>query len=165
MGQQPATPEHRVAVIAGATGLVGSQVVERALASQRYQRVVALARRALDRSHAKLTVVPADFDRLDASLTTAVADMQAVDVFCCLGTTIAAAGSEQAFIRVDHDFVVALGRWAKRVSARCMVVVSALGADVASRMFYNRVKGETERDLRALGLASLTIVRPSLLSG
>jgi uncharacterized protein YbjT (DUF2867 family) len=165
MGQRPANPEHRVAAIAGATGLVGSELLQRALADRRYVRVAALVRRPVEATHPKLVTVPADFERLGEVLADATADADSIDVYCCLGTTIAAAGSEREFARVDHDLVVALGRWAKRVDARRMVVVSALGADAASRVFYNRVKGETERDLRALGLRSLTIVRPSLLVG
>lgn len=164
MGQRPANPGHCIAVIAGATGLVGSQLLPRAIADERYGGVVAITRRPLDRLDEKLAEVPADFERLDQVLADAIAGAHAVDVYCCLGTTISSAGSEQAFARVDHDFVVALGQWAKRIGARRMAVVSALGANAGGRIFYNRVKGETERDLRALGLP-LTIVRPSLLAG
>ena len=88
-----------------------------------------------------------------------------IDVFCCLGTTIGRAGSKEAFRRVDHDYVLALGQWARGAGAHRMIVISAAGADAASRVFYSRVKGETERDLAALRLRSLVIVRPSLLSG
>ena len=156
-------PARRVAVVAGATGLVGSELVRRLLAEPSY-RVVALTRRPLALADPKLVQVAAEFERLSATLATVTAASTA-DVFCCLGTTIGAAGSEAAFRRVDHDFVLALGRWAAHVRARRMIVISALGADAASRVFYNRVKGETERDLAALGLPSLVIVRPSLLSG
>jgi uncharacterized protein YbjT (DUF2867 family) len=155
----------RTAVVAGATGLIGSELLRRLLACRDYGRVIALTRRTLGFSHPKLGAVPAEFDRLDATLADAVKAPAAVDVFCCLGTTIPVAGSEEAFRRVDHDFVFALGRWALRVDARRMIVVSALAANAASTIFYNRVKGETERDLAALGLRSLVIVRPSLLTG
>jgi uncharacterized protein YbjT (DUF2867 family) len=165
MGQEPLDRVSRVAVVAGATGLIGAELVRRLLAEPSYHRVVALARRPLELSAARLVVVNADFERLEPTLAPATAGARAIDIYCCLGTTIGAAGSEAAFRRVDHDFVVALGRWAARAGARRMIVVSALGADAASRVFYNRVKGETERDLAALGLTSLVIVRPSLLSG
>jgi len=165
MGRQRLEPASRVAVVAGATGLVGAELVRRLLAETNRHRVVALARRPLALSDARLVVVKADFERLEPTLASAVADAAAIDVFCCLGTTIAVAGSEAAFRRVDHDFVLALGRWAEQVRARRLVVVSALGADAASRVFYNRVKGETERNLAALDLPSLVILRPSLLSG
>lgn len=157
--------ERRTAVVAGATGLVGRELTIRLLGERRYEHVVALARRPLPLTDARLTVVDAAYDRL-SSVLNGVSDKDGpLDVFCCLGTTIRAAGSEEAFRRVDHDYVLALGRWARARGARRMVVISALGADAASRVFYNRVKGETERDLAALGLASLVIVRPSLLAG
>jgi uncharacterized protein YbjT (DUF2867 family) len=155
-----------VAVVAGATGLVGSALLERLLACDAYTRVVALARRPLTaRANRRLTTVGAEFNALDETLKPALADLPEFDVYCCLGTTIKQAGSESAFRRVDYDFVLAFGQWASKNGARRLVVVSALGADPASRVFYNRVKGEMERDLRKLGLRSLTILRPSLLDG
>lgn len=85
--------------------------------------------------------------------------------FCCLGTTIAVAGSQAAFRAVDHEAVLAFARAALAAGVSRLAVVSALGADAASRSFYNRVKGEMERDLRTLGLRHLVIARPSLLAG
>lgn len=155
----------RAAVVAGATGLVGREVVQRLLAGKHYSRVVALARRPLALSEARLVLVTADFQRLDQVLAPATLGFADIDVFCCLGTTINIAGSEEAFRRVDRDYVVALGQWAAQVGARRMIVVSAVGADDASRALYNRVKGEMEHALAALDLRSLVVVRPSLLSG
>ncbi len=155
----------RTAVVAGATGLVGRELITRLLRERRYARVVALARRPLSPTDPRLEVVDAAYDRLAAVLDGVTSEPGTLDVFCCLGTTLRVAGSEEAFRRVDHDYVLALGRWARTAGAHRMVVVSALGADATSRVFYNRVKGETERDLAALGLASLVIVRPSLLAG
>jgi uncharacterized protein YbjT (DUF2867 family) len=86
-------------------------------------------------------------------------------VFCALGTTIGKAGSQAAFRAVDHDAVLAFAEAALGAGARHFVLVSSLGADPRSRIFYNRVKGEIEADLRALGFASLTIAQPSLLLG
>lgn len=160
-----AMPARRTAVVAGATGLIGRELIIRLLREPRYARIVALTRRPLAVAHSRLSVVDAAYERLPAVLDVVTGEDASVDVFCCLGTTIRTAGSEEAFRRVDHDYVVALGRWARTVRAHRMVVVSALGADAGSRVFYNRVKGETERDLAALGLASLVIVRPSLLAG
>jgi uncharacterized protein YbjT (DUF2867 family) len=158
-------PAH-VAVVAGATGLVGSALVERLLACADYTRVVALARRPLAaKANRRLITVGAEFNALEETLKSALADQPGLDVYCCLGTTIKQAGSESAFRRVDYEFVLALGQWARKHGARRLMVVSALGADPASRVFYNRVKGEMERDLRKLGLRSLTILRPSLLDG
>lgn len=152
----------RDAVLAGATGLVGSQLLPLLANAPEYARVFALTRRALPIAAANLVAVPADFDALTASLQDAG---PGADVYSCLGTTIRAAGSEAAFRRVDHDFVLALAHWAKARSARRFVLVSALGADPDSRVFYNRVKGEIERAVRAEGPTSVTILQPSLLDG
>src|SRR5690606_26648384 len=85
--------------------------------------------------------------------------------FCCLGTTIKQAGSQEAFRAVDHDLVVAVAQRARALGARHFLVVSALGADPRSSVFYNRVKGEMEESLRAMDWPQLTIARPSLLLG
>jgi uncharacterized protein YbjT (DUF2867 family) len=155
----------RTAVVAGPTGLVGSELVGRLLREPAFRTVVAVSRRPLNLLHQKLDVVEADYAGLETALGRNARGSGTLDVFCCLGTTIRSAGSRAAFRRVDHDFVLALGRWACAEHAHRFVVVSALGADPSSRVFYNRVKGEMERDLAALGLASLVIVRPSLLTG
>ncbi|MGE5160324.1 MAG: NAD(P)H-binding protein [Betaproteobacteria bacterium] len=160
----PGKSGSRTAVVAGPTGLVGSRLLDILLREPRYWRVVALSRRPLA-PDPKLEVVEADYDGLDECLRGVTRADRPVDVFCCLGTTIGRAGSKEAFRRVDHDYALALGRWAREADAHRTIVISALGADASSRVFYNRVKGETERDLAALGLASLVIVRPSLLSG
>jgi len=86
-------------------------------------------------------------------------------VYCCLGTTIKKAGSQDAFRRVDHDYVVALAQAAKQAGARRFLLVSALGANPRSHIFYNRVKGEVERDVSAVAFAAVHIFRPSLLLG
>jgi uncharacterized protein YbjT (DUF2867 family) len=164
-GRSTRSAEHRTAVVAGATGLVGRELTARLLRERGYARVIALTRRPLSLTDARLEVVDAAYDRLASVLGGVSGEQGPLDVFCCLGTTIRAAGSEAAFRRVDHDYVLALGRWARAAAAHRMVVISAVGADAASRVFYNRVKGETERDLAALGLASIVIVRPSLLAG
>jgi uncharacterized protein YbjT (DUF2867 family) len=159
---KPRTVAARSAVLAGATGLVGSQLLSMLAVAPEYARVFALTRRALPIAAPNLMAVPADFDALEESLRDAGLG---ADVYCCLGTTIGAAGSEAAFRRVDHDFVLALAHWAKARAARRFVLVSALGADPGSRVFYNRVKGEIERAVRAEGPASVTILQPSLLDG
>ncbi len=153
----------KTAIVAGGTGLVGTQLLRLLDAAAEYSRVIALTRRPPTFAAARIETRAAEFERLSALLAD-VAGGQ-LDVFCCLGTTIRAAGSETAFRRVDHDHVLLLAKWAKAADARRVLVVSALGADASSRVFYNRVKGETESGLRALGLRSLVIARPSLLDG
>ena len=148
-------------LLAGSTGLVGRHVLELALAHPSIDAVVAPVRRASAITHAKLVAPVVDFDALPED-----ADWWRVDaVACTLGTTMRTAGSEAAFRRVDHDYPLAFARLARRHGARTFVLNSALGADRASRFFYNRVKGETEDALAALGFESLTLVRPGLIGG
>lgn len=147
-------------MIVGATGLVGRHALQIALAHPGIARVVAPVRRSVG-GHPKLVAPVVDFDALPPD-----APWWAVDaVVCALGTTIRAAGSQDAFRRVDHDYPLAVARLAQRHGARTFVLNSAMGADAGSRIFYNRVKGEVERDLAAVGFVSLTYVRPGLIGG
>ncbi|HQR21963.1 MAG TPA: hypothetical protein PLE54_17525 [Burkholderiaceae bacterium] len=157
-------PTPRVAVVAGATGLVGSELLRRLQRASAYGRIVALTRRPLGLG-GRIVEVPAQFDALADALDSAVPAAASVDAFCCLGTTLRKAGSQAAFRHVDFDCVVAFGRWAARRRARRLVVISALGADAGSRVFYNRIKGEAEDALRALAGQSVVLLRPSLLDG
>ncbi len=146
--------------IAGATGLTGTALLDELLHEPQFDRVVAFVRRPLSVVDHKLTETPADFDHLREG------NPGFVDAaFCCLGTTIKTAGSEAAFRRVDHDYVLAFAEAAKAHGAGHLGVVSSMGADATSRIFYNRVKGETERDLKQLGFTSLAIYQPSILLG
>jgi len=151
----------RTALLAGATGLVGSHVLDLLLADGEWTQVVTVGRRSVPVRHAKLEQRILDLGALEA-----VADLpHADDVFCCLGTTMRQAGSEEAFRRVDHDFVLALARAGVRVGARQFLLVSAIGADPQSRVFYSRVKGETEAAVRKLPYRAVQIFRPGLLLG
>ena len=150
----------RSAWIAGATGMVGSHLVDALLDGPTFDAVVTLGRRPLDRSHPKLTQATVDFAALDPAKLPPV-----TDAFCALGTTIKKAGSREAFRAVDHDAVLAFARAAKARGASRFYVVTALGADAGSLVFYNRVKGEVEEALRAMGFEGLAIARPSLLVG
>ena len=147
--------------IAGASGLVGAELLQQLLAAPEYDRVVALGRRPLDVAHPKLTALTVDFAALERIST----DLRCEDAFCCLGTTIKAAGSREAFRAVDHAAVLAFAWAAQRAGAQRFFVVTALGADPGSRVFYNRVKGETEAALEVLDFSTLGIFRPSLLLG
>ena len=147
-------------LLLGASGLVGSHVLQRALADERISEVVAPSRRAM-MVHPKLTAPVVDFDQLPADAPWWQADA----VICALGTTMKQAGSREAFRRVDHDYPLAIARLARQQGTPTYVLNSATGADAASRFFYNRVKGELERELAGCGFASLTFVRPGLISG
>jgi uncharacterized protein YbjT (DUF2867 family) len=155
------TTTTRSALLAGATGLVGRALLPLLLAGRPYERVHVLLRRAVPDIEAgiKLRVHQVDFARLPAALPAVD------DVYIALGTTIKVAGSESAFRQVDFDFVVSTARAARAAGASRLAVVSALGADPRSRVFYNRVKGEMETAIAQLGYASVVIARPSLLLG
>jgi len=150
-----------IALIAGASGLVGRSLLDQLLAAPEYDRVVALGRGRLDVTHPKLEQAVVDFAALDQ----AVAGLRCDDAFCCLGTTIRQAGSRENFRAVDHAAVLAFAWAARRHGAQRFFMVSALGADPGSRVFYSRVKGETEEALLVLDFATLAIFRPSLLLG
>ena len=122
--------------------------------------MAAPVRRGLPR-HPKLLAPVVDFKRLPDDAPWWRTDA----VICMLGTTMRAAGSEEAFRKVDYEYPLAVARLAKRNGAATFVLNSAMAADPSSRFFYNRVKGEVERDLTALGFQSLTIVRPGLIGG
>lgn len=147
----------------GSTGLVGRQCLELLADDRAFERIVVIARRKFAEATApRIEGHVIDFDQLEAH-----ADALAVDqVVCALGTTIkAVGGSRERFRAVDYGIPLAAAKIALRQGARHFLLVSALGADAGSRIFYNRVKGELEDALRVLGYRSVTIVRPSLLLG
>jgi uncharacterized protein YbjT (DUF2867 family) len=151
----------RTALVAGASGLVGGHVLRLLLDDPQYDRVTVLGRRPLPVTHKKLAQRVVDFARLGE-----VADFPRVhDVFCCLGTTIRQAGSQAEFRKVDYGHVVELARVALRHRAAQLLVVTAVGADPGSRVFYNRVKGEVEEAVRRLQFDAVHCFRPSLLLG
>lgn len=170
-----AVDQARVAVVAGATGLVGQAVLAALLTAEtqapggrgatggtaapaNVHVLYARDRRAPAPIHSRLQLHAVDFANLPAL-------PPVDDVYITLGTTIAAAGSQSAFRAVDHDAVLATARAARAAGATRCGVVTAMGANAQSRIFYNRVKGEVERDLQGLGFATLVIARPSLMMG
>jgi uncharacterized protein YbjT (DUF2867 family) len=147
-------------MLVGASGLVGQQVLRQALADPAVSRLIAPTRKALA-AVSGLDNPIIDFDHLPADASWWKVDA----VICTLGTTMAQAGSQAAFRRVDHDYPLAVARLARAAGASAFVLNSGLGAAVGSRVFYNRVKGEVEAAIAGLGYPSLTLVRPSLLDG
>jgi uncharacterized protein YbjT (DUF2867 family) len=144
--------------LAGATGLVGRAILEGLLADRSVAAVHALGRRELGTIHPKFTSHVVDF--------AALPPLPPVDeVYLALGTTIKAAGSQAAFRSVDFDANLAVARAALAAGARRVGLVSAMGANAKSRVFYNRVKGEIEEALTRLPFEGLVIARPSLLTG
>jgi len=151
----------RIAVVAGATGLVGRELVDALLADSTVGAVHVLvrAKSAELAKRAGLTQHVVDYGQPLPGLP------PADDAFCCLGTTIKVAGSQAAFRAVDFDAALAFARAARACGATRLGVVSALGADASSRVFYNRVKGELEQAVKTLGFDCVLLARPSLLLG
>ena len=151
-----------IAIVAGATGLVGEELVRQLAADRTWGEVRALVRRALPTEPSWPVVsVQVDYSRLEPPPVWAAAN----HVFCALGTTMRQAGSAAAFRQVDFEYPLALARAALSGGARHFLLVSAVGAAPRSRFFYNRVKGEVETAITTLGFRSVTIARPSLLLG
>lgn len=151
------TPQH--ILLAGATGLTGEHLLDRLLNEPTVSRVLAPTRRPLA-GHPHLENPVGNLDTLLPSLG------GQIDIaFCCLGTTIKQAGSQDAFKAVDLDLVIAFGKRARELGARHLLVISAVNADPESSVFYSRIKGEMEQALRAQDWPQLTIARPSLLIG
>jgi uncharacterized protein YbjT (DUF2867 family) len=148
-------------VIAGATGLVGKEVLNRCLEHTDIAVVRTVGRSPVMVQHPKLEAFLVDFEAPGAFEGLPSPDV----VFCCLGTTMAKAGSREAFRRVDFDYVLALARWARAAGCPAFHLISAIGADAASPVFYSRVKGEVDRDVLALGFEETVVYRPSLLLG
>ncbi|MGC4089653.1 MAG: NAD-dependent epimerase/dehydratase family protein [Polyangiaceae bacterium] len=147
--------------VIGGSGLIGRALVALLLERPGVEQVVSLGRRRSFSPHPKLEERVVDFTALEREL----AGAQPSHAFSCLGTTIKQAGSQAEFRQVDYDYPLAFGRAAVAAGVGSYLVVSALGANEHSSIFYNRVKGELERDLRSLSLSSLHLLRPSLLLG
>jgi uncharacterized protein YbjT (DUF2867 family) len=148
-----------VALLAGASGLVGGYVLEALLDAPDFARVFAVSRRPLGREHSRLANRIVQFDKLETQLKG-----QACSVaFCCLGTTLKQAGSEQAFRKVDFDYVLSFARAARAAQAERFIVITSAGAQPQAKPFYLRVKGEVEAALEAMRFAALDILQPGPL--
>ena len=151
-----------IATLIGGTGLTGSFLVRQLLADSAITKVISVSRKSLHISDAKLTeVLLSDL----AELPSIEPQIRGELYFCCLGTTIKAAGSRENFEKIDHAAIVAFAKIAKAHDAKSFTLVSSVGANASSMFFYNRIKGRTEDDIKALGLRSLIILRPALLVG
>ncbi|MBL8508549.1 NAD(P)H-binding protein [Chitinimonas sp. JJ19] len=150
----------QTALIAGATGLIGRHLAQLLAHDPAYGQVHALVRRPAGLAEGKLAEIQVDYEQLHT-----IALPHIDTVFCALGTTIKTAGTQAAFRRVDLDYVLAIAQLARERGAQHCLVVSSLGANAGSRVFYNRVKGEMEAGLQALGYARLSLFRPSVLIG
>ncbi len=146
----------------GATGLVGSLLVNKLLVDNDITQVISISRKLLHIKNPKLKEI---IITTLSDLTLHQSELQGDIYFCCLGTTIKDAGSQENFKKVDYDAVIAFARIAKIHNAQSFVVISAAGADTNSLFFYSRVKGEVENVLQKMHLKRLVIFRPSVLVG
>jgi uncharacterized protein YbjT (DUF2867 family) len=153
--------EQKIALLAGATGLVGNLTLDALLDSSDIGRVFAVTRRPLGREHPRLANRIVQFEQIESQLKGLTCHV----ALCCLGTTIRQAGSEQAFRQVDVDAVLAFARTAKAARAQRFVVMSSAGADPKSKNFYLRTKGEMEEAVMGVGFPSLDILQPGVLLG
>lgn len=148
-------------MVLGASGLVGKSCVYQLIESGYYSRIVLPVRKELPIKHHLIHQVITDFEHLDKVADELFAD----DVYCCLGTTIKTAGSQDAFRKVDHDYPLAIAKLTVDRGASHFLLVSAMGANKDAAIFYNRVKGEVEHAIQQLPFQSISIFRPSLLLG
>lgn len=157
----------KTAVVIGATGLIGQILVNKLAQDRTWSQILAITRKPTTWTNPKIRTLVFDFNQwesLDLQIQS-FGGRTDLNFFCCLGTTISVAGSEGAFKKIDHEAVVNFAKVASRCSAENLFVVSALGADVSSTVFYNRTKGEMERDVQAVPLKAVYFLRPSLLLG
>ena len=172
-----------IALISGTSGLVGMQLLHQLLRNSAYSYVISVGRRSLALKHEKLLQIDGDMPKLTTwawedqinaqslggvyqNLVLALQEKKVtVHAFCSLGTTIKQAGSKDKFYAVDHDLVIEFASWAKKLGASKFLYVSSMSANAGSAIFYSKVKGETENDLKALQFSYLGLFRPSLLVG
>ena len=149
------------AIVFGATGFIGSHLLRDLLDNPDYERVIAVARKPLALSHARLTTLIGDLASLPALKPQLVAD----EVFIALGTTRKHTPDEAEYYKIDHDYPVLAAEIAKANGAKSVFLVTAVGANAASSVFYVRTKGEVERDVLALNFDHTHIFRPSMILG
>lgn len=153
--------EHRKAILVGASGSIGRSLLQDLLNDVHYTEVLVLVRKKLTIQHPKLNQLVIDFDQLSAY----AAEIKGNAVFCCLGTTKSQTPDQQQYRQIDYQYPLDIARIALTNGAESYHLVSAMGADETSSFFYNRTKGEVERDLKAIPFKSIHIYRPSLLDG
>nr|WP_314389855.1 NAD-dependent epimerase/dehydratase family protein [uncultured Campylobacter sp.] len=144
----------KTALVAGATGAIGREIVRGLCEDENYDKIIVWARRELNFSHEKLETQIIDFDEIKD-----MPPREIDEIFCALGTTMKQAGSRGQFYKVDVSYPVNIAKWGIASGARRFALISAYGADERSRFFYLRAKGKAEKKIAALGFKSLQIAR------
>lgn len=151
----------KTAILVGATGLIGHDLLYRLLKDENYDKILIITRKTSGISHPKLEEIVTDFDEMDKHAAKISGDV----VFCALGSTAKKTPDLKIYRKIDYEYPLALAKIALKNGARQYHLVSSMGANVNSSIFYSRTKGEVERDLAKLSIPSLQIYRPSLLDG
>ena len=149
----------KTAIVIGATGYVGSRLVELLLRDSRFEKVKVLVRRSSGITNAKLEEHVVDFDQPDTWKKLITGDV----LYSAMGTTLKAAGGKDAQYKIDYTYQYQVAKAAAAHNVPVYVLVSAAGADPASKIFYSRMKGELERDVKKLPFDTIHIIRPGML--
>lgn len=149
------------AILIGATGLIGEDLLNKLLASDQYTEVLVISRKQVNHHHPKLKQLTLSFEDLYKYEVQIIGE----DIFCCLGTTAKKTPNKELYRKIDYQYPLDLAKIAFENGAKTYHLVSAMGADVNSSIFYNQVKGEIERDLKLIDFKSVHIYQPSLLVG
>jgi uncharacterized protein YbjT (DUF2867 family) len=152
---------NKKAIVIGATGLIGSDLVLKLLDHPNYASVLVIGRRAIPTRHQKLIQLVVDFDNIDSHFQ----EINGDEVFCCMGTTKKQTPDEVEYRKIDYQYPLDVARIALANGAKQYHLVSSMGANINSSIFYSRTKGEVERELSQLPFESISIYRPSLLVG
>ncbi|OHX66963.1 Rossmann-fold NAD(P)-binding domain-containing protein [Flammeovirga pacifica] len=153
--------KQRIALIIGGTGLIGTSLINELIESDQYRKIISIARRPLGQPHIKVSEVITNLD----NISNLEIKEDITDAFCCLGTTMKKAGSKEAFYQVDYNFVIAFAELSKKIQVSSFNVVTAMGSNKNSKVYYNRVKGEVQEEVIKLNFDVLNIYQPSLLIG
>jgi uncharacterized protein YbjT (DUF2867 family) len=149
----------KTAIVIGATGLVGVNLVGKLNDSKAYEKVILLVRRKTELNHLKIEEKIIDFDTIDADL------VKADDIFCAIGTTLKKAGSKENQYKIDCEYPATIAKMGRQNGVKQFILVSSIGADKNSSNFYLRTKGELEEKIAELNYESFIVVRPSFIIG
>lgn len=151
--------ESKKAILFGASGFIGANLLQELLNNSDYDQVTIVVRKSLNIIHPKLKTLIGDFHSLP------ILNENIDEIFICLGTTLKKTPEKDAYYQIDHDYAVLSAKIAREKGAKSVFIVTAVGANANSDLFYIKTKGETERDIIALGFEHTHIFRPSMLIG